>query len=294
MDQQTPSPGPADPPRRPALFTRLVREPLLWFCLIGAGLFALDGQQRPEADDPHQIRVSAAMVDSIVARDTRRTGRVPDDAAVRTLVQRHIDEEILVRHGTGLGLDEGDPIIRRRIAQQLRLLADAEVAEPTDAELQAYLEQHADIYRRVEQWDVVLRAYGSGAEGLAAARLALSTGQLEVGARPLAFGDRLGWRSAKGLTQRLGPGVVSRLRQSDCRSWCGPVESIHGHLLLRIEGHRPARDPRLAELRPRLRERWLNDARQAARGAQIKALRARYTVTVDWPEREAAGEEIAP
>jgi hydrogenase/urease accessory protein HupE len=50
---------------------------------------------------------------------------------------------MLYREGLALGLDRDDPVVRNRVRQKADLLsADALAAEPTDADLQAYLEIH--------------------------------------------------------------------------------------------------------------------------------------------------------
>jgi hypothetical protein len=48
-----------------------------------------------------------------------------------------------------LGLDKDDTIIRRRLRQKIEFLTDdvAALAEPTEAELNAFLKAHADTFR---------------------------------------------------------------------------------------------------------------------------------------------------
>ncbi|MEO1271608.1 MAG: peptidylprolyl isomerase, partial [Myxococcota bacterium] len=236
-----------------------------------------------EPQDPRRIHLSAADVRATIARESRRAGRPLELQEARARVQRQVDEEVLVRHGLALGLDEGDLIVRRRIVQQLQLLADIEIQQPTDDQLRTFLDTHADLYRRDERWNLEQRAYGPGHPGQEAATQALNSGNLHEGVRALAFGHQLGWRSAPELERLLGDAVVARLRREGCRSWCGPVESTHGFMLLRVSDHRPATVPTLAELRPRLRQRWLSEARQAARATRLEELRDQYAITIDWP-----------
>ena len=67
---------------------RLLREPTLHFALLGAGIFAASAVLHPSPD----IR--------------------PDPDA---------DHEALYREAIALGLDRGDPIVRRRLVQKMRL-----------------------------------------------------------------------------------------------------------------------------------------------------------------------------
>ncbi len=271
--------------RRWTVAVRLGQEPLVWFCLLGAALFAIDHHLSPPTQDPRQIHVSEASIHAIAQREALRSGLSPDANAVRELVQRQINEEIMVRYGTELGLDEGDPIIRRRIMQQLQLLADTEVDEPSDGQLADYLNTHMDLYQREARWSIEVRSYGPKSEGLAAAQQALHSGNVQKGSKPLAFGKNMGWRSASEIQRLLGTNAVDLLERKDCRQWCGPIESKHGHLLIRASQHRLAMLPTLAQVRPRVRQRWMDDARHAARAARLAELSRQYTITIEWPQQ---------
>src|SRR6185295_2323909 len=75
-------------------------------------------------------------------------GRDPDAAELQTRLDRWIDEQVLYREALALGLDRKDVIVRRQLTQKMRfLIEDATMpAEPSTAELQAWLEQHAERY----------------------------------------------------------------------------------------------------------------------------------------------------
>ena len=68
----------------------------------------------------------------------------PDPALVR--------EDVYYRDALTLGLDKDDTVIRRRLQQKMEFVSDdmAAQAQPTDAELNAYLQAHPDEFR-VEQ-----------------------------------------------------------------------------------------------------------------------------------------------
>ena len=67
--------------------------------------------------------------------------RPPTAEELKGLIDDHVKEEILSREAIKLGLDQNDTIIRRRLRQKMEFLAEdfAATAEPTDAELEAYL-----------------------------------------------------------------------------------------------------------------------------------------------------------
>lgn len=262
------------------------------FVAIGAALFAIDSYYAPPVNDPRDIQIGEDVVRAVILKDQRRQGVEPDRARARRLIQDHVDEEILVRRGVELGLDAEDPIIRRRIVQKLRLLADASVEEPNDEVLRALLASYAWMYESEERWQISLRFYGE--DGHEAARAAQRAGDVDLGARAIAFGNELGWRGASELEKTFGPGLIARLRADRCTEWCAPVDTEHGVVAFRATGHRPPEMPDFASLRPRLRQRWLNDARHRARSEQVARMRGFYDVTLAWPDELSRLSEGAP
>src|SRR5687768_10583680 len=130
-----------------ALLRTWLREPLAHFIVIGGVLFAAHaGLRRPPAEE---ITVSAAFIEGLREEHQKRAGRPPTIEETRGLVERYVEEEILHREALALGLHEGDIIVRRRLAQKMQFLLEDEAAaiEPSDEELQAFLDTRAERYR---------------------------------------------------------------------------------------------------------------------------------------------------
>ena len=103
-----------------ASLSRLIREPLLHFLLLGAGFFVLFYQvaDPPERELPDRIVVTRADTDRLVAQ----WQRPPTAQELDGLVESFIREEILYREALALALDKDDVIIRRRLGQKLEFL----------------------------------------------------------------------------------------------------------------------------------------------------------------------------
>src|SRR5690606_921986 len=100
----------------------------------------------------------------------------PSRAELEAFVEDYIDEEVAYREAIAMGLDADDTIVRRRMRQKLMFLAeDAEASEePSEAELAAWLADHAAQYRipaRVSFRQVLASTdvWGAGAPAEAAA-----------------------------------------------------------------------------------------------------------------------------
>ena len=78
--------------------TNLLREPLVHFLVLGAGIFllaALVGES--DENRPDQIVVSASQVERLIETWQRTWQRPPTQAELEGLVEDYIREEILYR-----------------------------------------------------------------------------------------------------------------------------------------------------------------------------------------------------
>ncbi|HEY8377722.1 MAG TPA: hypothetical protein VIK91_14600, partial [Nannocystis sp.] len=166
--------------------SRLFREPLVPFVLVGLGLFVLHRLVAPDPDAP--LRVDEARVEAARAGLTARLGRPPERAELAAALRDALDDERLVREARRLGLDRDDPIVRRRLIQKLRLAYEAGADEDvSDAELLALRDAEPERYAAPTRLAVthVLAARGRHPDPLAAAREFAQA--LQDGADPVAL-----------------------------------------------------------------------------------------------------------
>jgi hypothetical protein len=129
---------------------RALREPLLHFLVLGAGLFMLFPLIGGPADErPDQVVVTEAKIGNLAELFERTWRRPPTQAELDGLIEDHIKEEIFYREALALGLERDDIVIRRRLRQKMEFISEdvAQPAEPTEAELQAFLAEHPDRFR---------------------------------------------------------------------------------------------------------------------------------------------------
>ncbi|HZR81106.1 MAG TPA: peptidylprolyl isomerase [Candidatus Binatia bacterium] len=274
---------PAAPPSR---LRRVLREPLLHFALLGGLVFAAQAWLGPVASS-RRIVVDESMRRALRQEHVRRTGSAPTADDERALVERYVDDEVLVREALRLGLDRGDVIVRRRLVQKMEFLAEeAEpIPEPTDEELARFLERHAERYgipARVALTHVFVSGdrHGDRAEAIARELRA----QIEAGANPADLGDpfprgrdfgALGERDVAGV---FGDAFAARVMQLPVDAWSDPIRSTYGWHLVRPTARTEARPARVADVRTAARLDWLEEKRAERRRAALDALRERYEV----------------
>lgn len=262
------------------------REPLLHFLVIGLLLFVVDALRAApvaEAEGEPPILVSADFVRSVEA-ELARTGTASAEA-VRSAIDRYVEEEALVREARRLGLDQGDLVVRRRLVQKMEfLLGDRAVAEePTEAELQAWLAAHEDRYRqppRVSFQHVWFSRDKRGDQAEADARAALASGAPEGAGDPFLLGAAFERQSQIDVARRLGATFATRIFTAPTGEWTGPLPSSYGQHLVRVTAVEPGRAATLAEVRNRVLGDLREERRAAAEREARRALRERYQVVV--------------
>src|SRR5262245_43685990 len=125
--------------------SRIAREPLIHFLLIGAVVFltyALAGKRAHEPRDT--IIVTEGRVQQLAQVFTKTWQRPPTPEELRGLIDAYIKEEVYYREALKLGLDRNDTLIRRRMQQKMEFVTEPsdELLAADEAELQAFLNVH--------------------------------------------------------------------------------------------------------------------------------------------------------
>jgi hypothetical protein len=290
---------------------RLITEPLLHFLLIGALIFALyalfAGEDSGPRDD--RITVSPGKIQHLAALFARTWQRPPTRRELEGLIDDYVREEVAYREGVALGLDRNDTVVRRRIRQKLDFVAeDLTQADPTEADLQAYLEANQDDFRLdpILSFRHIYLDPGKRNDVEADARDLLITLEGEPDLDAGEFGDRILLEHAyANVTQRdiaalFGPDFAEAIARPDVQSgiesgaaWRGPIPSAYGFHLVCVDRRTAGRLPTLDEIRGAVRREWRNHQRRQAIEAFYQELLARYEVSIEWPE-ESSTEPPAP
>ena len=274
-------------PKRVSRLSRWLKDPLFAFLLIGAGVFAVESAWRAaQRDAEYTIVVPPAESQRFAELWQTQTGRAPTPSELQGLLEEHVREEILVREAKRLRLDEDDAIVRRRLVQKLAFLADdLAVGDAVDeAVLRRYFEDNRE---RFQTPAVVTFSH-----------IYFSPEQREDARtdaeRALAVLDADAWRSAgdpfmlgrtyahaslervrKDFGDEFAAAVASRPAEG---AWRGPLRSVYGQHLVRVDANTPARNPDYAEAKQRVVAEFDAERRAAANREYFEELRARYTV----------------
>ena len=217
-----------------------------------------------------------------------------DDADKRHVLDRLVDEELLVQRALDLGLARSDRRVRGDLVAAVieAVTADAGQREPDDAELRAFFDANRDYFARpgrlhVEQ--VFVRGSGDADAGAlarardAAARLRNGEQAAEVqqslGDAPVAVLPNAPLPAAK-LREYLGPAAVEAVATLAPGEVAEPVRGAGGYQVLRLVARESNRTPELAEVEAEVRSEWRRRAGDDALRAYLDDARARAAIAV--------------
>ncbi len=273
---------------------RALGEPLLQFIVIGVLLFAgyrLVHPERPATGEGNRVELTAADVRQLEIVWAAQWHRAPTQDELQGLVESRVREEILYREALALGLERGDTIIKRRLAQKMEFLADdlSTVRTPSVEELHAWYSRNsarfADPGRRSFRHLYFSADRRGDRAPQDAARALAKLGSTPADAPALsAIGDAFMFqeyyadRTPEQVATIFGSRFAQAVRQLAVGTWQGPIESGLGWHLVLVTSATPGRVPAFDEIEAEIRAAWMEDQRSEARRRAFDAMKARYEV----------------
>jgi hypothetical protein len=273
---------------------KLLKDPLLYFLLIGAALFLIFGLFKdPAGNQENSVVITRGDIEFIKANFARTWRRPPTEKELANLIDDKVRDEISYREAVAMGLDQDDPVIRKRLRMKVELLAEdiAGLASPSDEDLSIFLEKNRDSFRREPQISfkhVYLSSDKRGADVENDARdLLAKLSAVGPGAAPEAYGDPIMLPKeftldyARNVERLFGKSFSRDLLQVDPGGWAGPVRSSYGHHLVFVRERVAARHPELSEIRQEVEREWTAKRRRDVKEKMHKKLREQYTITIE-------------
>ncbi len=271
---------------------KLLKEPLLHFLLIGAAFFALYSYLNPQSlQVDNQIVVNEGRINALQEGFRRTWNRLPSDDELQGLIDDYVLEEIYYRQALALGIEQNDAMIRRRLRQKMEFLSASMISElqPSDAQLQAYLQEHAQKYRTSNQYSLQQvyispdRDRASLSQRIESVRQQLLQDQ-PVDSDGSLFPQRFEQASDFQLNNQFGRGFAAHLDQLPLNEWSGPVESGLGYHFIQLSERHMGQLPPLDQVRDEVVRDWTYDQQQQIKAQLNEKLLADYQIVVEWPQ----------
>lgn len=276
--------------------TRLFREPLFQFLIIGAAIYGAYALFAAPEDDyrDNVILVDSLRIDGMISEWERRWQRPPTRQEIEGLIQQYIKEDVLYRQAVAMGLNEDDPITRRRMAQKLEFLTSdlARLQQPAEGELETFFEDNSAAYRDPDLISfshtfIDPDARGNATLDEAAELLELLKARGEPAQEDLQLGDRFMLQNyfaaatELDIRRQLGSGFSEQVMKLEPGRWHGPVLSGYGVHLVYVYELQVAPPPEFEVVRERVLEDWLAMKREEFNQQFLESLKERYEIIVD-------------
>ncbi len=275
-----------------AAVKRFSREPLLLFLAVGSLLFGADWFMRSDTEsaEPLQIELTADDVRQLSVSWLAQGRPAPSPAELQGLVDQKVALEIMVREAEAMGLDKGDEVIKRRLAQKMDFLLEgiAQAEEPTEADLRAWFKLNAEQFANPPRLDFhhVYFALDHGASQEKAekaermlANEPANTSMVEgVDADPFMFQATYRDVTPDQVAKEFGPGFARALLALPPGKWEGPVISGYGAHVVFVDASVPGSTPAFEEIAPKIKTAWLDEQGRELKRKAYEQMRARYTV----------------
>ncbi len=258
--------------------------------LLAVGILLAKGPP-VDAKDTRRVAFTGADVAQVRAKFERTWGRRPTVIELRKAFDRYVRDEVFYREALARGLDRNDPVVKMSLVRKITMLgtAQAQAAEPTDAELKAYFELRAERYRIPASFNL-MQVYLSPDKhgehiGTDAAELLARLREKDPRPEELAeLGDMLMLpnvakdMSEGQLARTFGTAFRDAVMSLAVKRWEGPVESGFGLHLVKITRREESRIPEWTEVRDRIARDMQYEGRKAAEDQFYAEILPRYQV----------------
>ncbi|MCQ3828170.1 peptidyl-prolyl cis-trans isomerase [Microbulbifer elongatus] len=278
-----------------------LREPLLHFFAVAALVFAADSTFNSEGDEDAPQKIFITQDDLLQMQVALRSTQLPprNSPQFQNLIEARVREEVLYREALAMGLDKGDTIVKRRMAQKMDFLAEdlSALREPTRGELQAWFTENPNDFTlpsRITFRHVFFSFDTRGKQAQQDAIKALADFDDQVteipAGDPFMFQDYYPERTPVQVSSVFGPDFSQRLFEHKENTWAGPIQSGFGWHLIHIDSLTPARMPAFEEVFAEVKADWTANQREVFKQTAYQTMREKYEVVLPEPAPQFAAE----
>lgn len=290
------------------MFTKLIKQPLLHFLLIGAAFFLIfhfTSSNNPE----HDLKTVIVDKNSLITFMQYRSKKFNrnefetklanmSESKLNNLIEDYVREEVLYREALGLGMDKDDYLIRRRMVQKIEFINEQlnNSQNITRQDIKNYYNKNLDDYK-IEPSATFTHVYFSNvkngtdkAKQLAEKELIILNRNKVPFSDSVKHGDRFLYhlnyveRTPEFVESHFGTEMseeIFSLEPSDI-NWYGPFESQYGYHLVLLTDKKEEVIPGVEEVRDSIVKDLNYKLSNEAKEKSIKNIIDSYDVRVNY------------
>ena len=268
-------------------FLKLLREPLFLFFFFGFLLFFVYTRISNLVEQKNsQIIVSAEQIELLAETFTKTWNRTPTKDELISQIDNYVMDEIFFKEAVAMGLDKTDQAVKRRMRQLMEMMLDDFASVyPSEVQLQNYLSEHPDEFRRDPRISFRHIHFQMGDRQKAMDLLAgLQDGSVRAenySGSMVMIPDRFTDESRQEIKRLFGDLFTNRIFELDEGIWQGPVESAYGWHLVNTGQRTEGKVPELNEIWDQVEREWSFDMRRRIKEEQYQKMRESYQITIE-------------
>jgi len=261
------------------------KAPVPIFVVLGVVAFALYAHLKPP--DSETILVTTQTIDALVQQQESITQNPVTAEERQTLVEGHIEDEILLREAYKRGFDKNDYRVRKRILNIMRSSLSEVVPEPSVAQLRAFYEENKDRYRTSPSlsFEHVYFSFASAQQPEDPERFlekleAMSnvSGMIKVSTTSL---KKFRGASFQRIAMDFGKPFAQALFELPLNQWSGPIESFRGIHYVRVTATHDPQLPPFEEMESYLRTDYFLQKSRNSQQRKIDEMREDYEIILE-------------
>jgi len=266
---------------------------MLGFGLLLALAILLAKGAPVDREDGGRVVFTEADLAQVSATFERTWSRPPTAVELRKAFDRYVRNEVFYREALARELDRNDPVIKMSLVRKITMLgtAQAQAAEPSDAEMKAYFELRTERYRIPASFNLmqVYLSPDKHGERIGTVAAELLAGLREQDPRPEALAELGNMLMLPNVAKDISEEQLARTYGTVFRDnvmslavgrWEGPVESGYGLHLVKVTRREESQIPEWTEVRDRIAMDMQYEGSKAAEDQFYAEILPRHQVVV--------------
>ncbi|MBK3517802.1 peptidyl-prolyl cis-trans isomerase [Carboxylicivirga marina] len=266
---------------------RILKHPLFIFIICGTALyFIYEAVGQFVENTNKKVVVTNAQIDLLREDYLRTWNRYPTEEEMQNQIYGHVMDEIFYKEAVNMGLDKSDVAVKKRLRQLMEMmLDDYSTVYATEQQLRDYLTANPDKFRDDSRITFSQLYFDKDDKETAIEVLE----KLKKGAGieqhqkyslmmlPIDFASETMTNVAR-KTGREFADQVFKLKEQE---WVGPVASVYGWHLVRIEKIQKGEVPDLNEVWDIVEREWTAKQKALKKKEEYALMRKQYKVVFE-------------
>ncbi len=281
-----------------SVFSRLVKQPLFHFLLIGALIYLFYGffseKSAGTVESDRTITVTQGEIAFMVDSWQKSWNRPPTEKEREGFINAYIKEMVYYRVALEMGLDKNDVTIRRLLGRKLQFITNdlIQPQPPGEDELKAYFKNNIDSYTppvRVTMTQIFFDPDLREDETLTDAENAIEIlNNIDIeSVTANEYGDRMmlqnyyPYRTEAEIAKLFGGEFAKSIIELKTNKWHGPILSGYGTHIVYLHDRQESDPPDFDEVRELVLANWIAEKKQELNDLYYQGLVARYDIVIE-------------